>query len=86
MRVETHKHYDKAWAKLNSDQQRRVLAALKLLIAKPNNSSLRLHQLKGRYYPQYSISVGGDLRVHFLQLDEKTIVLMLVGTHSQLYG
>jgi addiction module RelE/StbE family toxin len=86
MQIETHKQYDKVWSKLNRNQQLRVLAALKLFVIDPHHSKLRLHQLKGTYYPQYSISVGGDLRVHYVQVDAKRVVLMLVGTHSQLYG
>jgi mRNA-degrading endonuclease YafQ of YafQ-DinJ toxin-antitoxin module len=86
MQILPHKKYDKAWKKLSAGQQQKVLAALKLFLADPDNSLLRLHQLKGEYYPQYSLSVGGDTRIHFLKIDEDTIVLMLVGTHSQLYG
>lgn len=47
MQIETHKHYDKAWAKLNSGQQKRALAALKLFLSKPDTVRLRLHQLSG---------------------------------------
>lgn len=86
MKVRTHKQYDKAWAKLNSGQQKRALAAIRQFLSQPDSPRLRVHQLKGAYYPQYSISAGGDLRIHYLQLDDETIVLMLVGTHSQLYG
>lgn len=85
MQIQTHKRYDKRWAKLDDKQKERVIVALKLFITNPDEPKLRLHQLKGKYYPQYSISAGGDLRVHFLK-SEKSIILMLVGTHSQLYG
>lgn len=85
MQIETHKQYEKMWVKLNTKQQYQVMAALRLFVANPRNPKLRLHQLKGKYYPQYSISAGADLRVHFAQVGETRIVLMLVGTHSQLY-
>ncbi len=85
MRIETHRQYDKAWAKLHRKQQLRVLATLRLFIADPHNSQLRIHQLKGEYYPQYSLSAGGDLRVHYLRIDDSVVILMLVGTHAQLY-
>lgn len=78
MRIITHRQYDKAWTKLDTRQQKRVLAALKLWMIEPYNSKLRLHRLQGKYYPQYSISAGGDLRVHFLQPDDNYIVLILV--------
>ncbi|HET9174084.1 MAG TPA: hypothetical protein VFN56_02265 [Candidatus Saccharimonadales bacterium] len=86
MRIETHKQYDKMWARLSRKQQIQVLAALKLFLEGQYKEKLRVHQLKGKYFPQYSISAGGDLRIHFLQLDEDKIVLMMVGTHNQLYS
>jgi mRNA-degrading endonuclease YafQ of YafQ-DinJ toxin-antitoxin module len=86
MQIRTHRHYDKMWAKLNVKDQQRVIAAVRLYLAEPKHPKLRSHTLKGKYFPQYSISAGGDLRVHLL-IDEsaKAIVLMSVGTHSQLY-
>lgn len=86
MKVSTHRQYDKAWKKLSRAQRRQAIAALTLFLANPKADSLRLHQLKGKYHPQYSISAGGDLRIHFLQTSPETIQLMLIGTHSQLYG
>ncbi len=86
MQIETHKRYDKMWAKLNRKQQLQLLAALKLFMANENHQKFRVHQLKGTYYPQYSISVGGDFRVHFLKVGDNKIVLTMMGTHSQLYG
>ena len=86
MQVETHKRYDTMWAKLDRKQQLQVMAALKLFMTSQNKKQLRVHQLKGKYYPQYSISAADDLRVHFLILKKNKVVLMMVGTHSQLYG
>ena len=85
MRIETHKSYDKMWVKLNHKQQLKVLATLKMFLGGQNGAKLRIHQLKGKYYPQYSISVSGDLHIHFLKINDDTIVLTMVGTHSQLY-
>lgn len=86
MQIKTHKSFDKMWAKLDVKSQQKVLKSLELLKHNKNNPKLRLHQLRGNYYPQFSISAGGDLRIHYLELDINTIVLVLVGTHSQLYG
>jgi mRNA-degrading endonuclease YafQ of YafQ-DinJ toxin-antitoxin module len=86
MQVLTHKRYETMWAELNRAQQLQVMAALKLLITNQNKKQLRIHQLKGKYYPQYSLSAGDDLRVHFLKVKKNKVVLMLVGTHDQLYG
>ena len=85
MRIDTHKDYDKAWPKFNRRQQTRVLEALQKFMVNPTDPRLRVHQLKGELYPQYSISVGGDLRVHYREISKSHIVLMAVGTHAQLY-
>jgi mRNA-degrading endonuclease YafQ of YafQ-DinJ toxin-antitoxin module len=86
MQVQTHKRYDAMWAKLDRKQQLQVMAALKLFVTNQNKKQLRIHQLKGKYYPQYSISTANELRAHFLKVKENKVVLMLVGTHDQLYG
>lgn len=41
-----------------------------------------LHGARGLY----SARVGGDYRIHFRYVDEKTIKIVDIGTHSQLYG
>ena len=86
MQVQTHKRYDRMWADLTHAQKKQVLGALKLFITNQNKSQLRIHQLSGKYYPQYSLTVADDLRVHFLIIKKNRIVLMMVGTHDQLYG
>jgi mRNA-degrading endonuclease YafQ of YafQ-DinJ toxin-antitoxin module len=85
MQVDSHKQYDKMWAKLPKRQQLQAKACLKLFLTSPSSPNLRLHQLKGSYYPQYSISAGGDLRIHFVKIAQDHIVLMMIGSHSQLY-
>lgn len=86
MQVQTHKRYDKMWAELDRKQQLQVMTALKLFVTNQNVSQLRIHQLRGKYYPQYSLSAADDLRVHFLLARKNKVVLMMVGTHDQLYG
>lgn len=85
MQIKTHQHFDKAWSKQTSKNKKAVLASIELLINNPTSPKIRLHQLKGQLYPQYSISAGEDLRIHFLQSELDTIVLMAIGTHYQLY-
>lgn len=79
------KYYNKLFRKLDAKKQTKATNAIKLFMTKPEASKLRLHQLKGNYYPQYSISAGGDLRIHFHRVSDDKIILMAVGTHSQLY-
>lgn len=85
MQIDFHRNYTKRWIKLTLGQQRRALAAIELFLGNPQAPQLRLHQLKGKYYPEFSISGGGDLRLHFLKSDPTTIVFTAIGTHAQLY-
>ena len=84
MKVVVHRQYSKMWAKLSLEQQSQANACLKLFLTNPSSPKIRLHQLKGNY-PQYSISAGGNLRIHFVKINEDHVVLVMIGTHSQLY-
>jgi hypothetical protein len=52
-------------------------------------TGLDLHGLKGPLAGTYSISAGGDLRIHFEPQETSSglvALLTTVDTHSQLYG
>ena len=82
------KNFLKRLAALPARKQIKVKEALKLALTDSDNPRLRLHELKGEHLGTYSISAGGDLRIHFelVTSNGKTIAsLQAVGTHSQLY-
>lgn len=85
MQIEFHRHYIKQWSKLTDGQRQRVEKAVRLFMQNPQAAQLRLHQLKGTYYPEYSLSAGGDLRVHILFVSGHRALFVAVGTHAQLY-
>ena len=79
------KQFVKQWRVLPPKKRAKVVATIELFQAKPRTRSLRLHELEGELAGIWSISAGGDLRLHF-RYDGDTIVFFLaVGTHSQLY-
>ncbi|MDR0284789.1 MAG: type II toxin-antitoxin system RelE/ParE family toxin [Propionibacteriaceae bacterium] len=83
------KRYLKHLTALSPAKQLKVRETMRLALSDINAPSLRLHELKGEFAGTYSISAGGDLRIHFelLQQDNEFVaVLQSVGTHSQLYG
>ncbi|MCL1856678.1 MAG: type II toxin-antitoxin system YafQ family toxin [Kiritimatiellaeota bacterium] len=79
------KRFEKQYAKLPSAKQDAVDAALLLYLEKPDAPKLRRHALKGEYAGQTSISAGGDVRIHLIEDDNIIIVVVCVGSHSQLY-
>jgi mRNA-degrading endonuclease YafQ of YafQ-DinJ toxin-antitoxin module len=59
------KGFIKQLAKLSGKQREKVREALKEALNHPQPAKLRLHALRGEFAGQYSLSAGGDLRIHF---------------------
>jgi addiction module RelE/StbE family toxin len=85
MQLEFSKEFDKQFKKLNSKQQLKVENAIKQFVIDKSVASLRLHALKGEWKNHFSISAGGDLRIHLKYIEETNVLVVTVGTHSQLY-
>ena len=86
------REFKKLYGKLPPRKQAAVNEALKRALADLDDPRLRLHALKGEFVGTYSLSAGGDLRIHLRLLEEmvdgETVLiasLQAVGTHSQLY-
>jgi addiction module RelE/StbE family toxin len=86
MRSEYSREFIKRFTKLQQKQQKKVREAIAEFIIEPESPSLRNHALLGEYIGHRSISAGGDLRIHFRQIDADSILFVTVGSHSQLYG
>jgi mRNA-degrading endonuclease YafQ of YafQ-DinJ toxin-antitoxin module len=84
-RYQFSQRFDKQYAALPSRKQDAVDEALLLYLEAPDAPRLRRHRLKGEYAGQFSISAGGDLRIHLIETGEVIIVVVCVGTHAQLY-
>jgi addiction module RelE/StbE family toxin len=67
--------------------QLRVRQAILSFQEDPNQPELRNHPLKGKMKGVWSISAGGDIRIHYQKLRNGDIIILFidVGTHSQLY-
>ncbi|QQS70012.1 type II toxin-antitoxin system mRNA interferase toxin, RelE/StbE family [Candidatus Saccharibacteria bacterium] len=86
MQVQFHRDFDKQFAKLSLKKRAKVMAAVALYLKNPDAASLRPHALSGEWRGCWSISAGGDLRLHFELVDDNTVAYFVaVGTHSQLY-
>ncbi len=85
MVIKTHRNFDKQFAKLSKKQRKKVEASLALFMKNPHAAKLRCHALTGEYSGHYSISAGGDLRLHFRYLSNDAAIFTAVGSHAQLY-
>lgn len=86
MVIKTHRNFDKQFAKLSKKQRKKVETSLALFMKNPHAAKLRRHALTGEYSGHYSISAGGDLRLHFRYLSSDTVIFTAVGSHAQLYN
>lgn len=71
--------------RLTNAQKIKALDTINLFTQEPLHKNLRNHALKGEWAGYRSISIGGDLRLHFKLIGEQTAYFVAVGTHSQLY-
>ena len=86
-RTTTTKYFNKQFRKLSPKLQRLFVVRLQLFLDNPFNEQLRTHKLSGKYEGRGSFNVTGDIRVIFDdEVDAHVLVLVAIGSHSELYG
>jgi addiction module RelE/StbE family toxin len=85
MQLLLSKEFKKHVKKLSIKKRDKVQESIKKFLKDPSAPTLRHHALKGKYEGVFSLSAGGDLRIHYRKISDEEIVLITVGTHSQLY-
>lgn len=86
MHVQFSSGFDRHFnARLTSHQKVKVLETLNLFIDNPYHKDLRNHQLRNEWRGYRSISIGGDLRIHFRMINDEFAYFVAVGSHDQLY-
>lgn len=79
------RQFIKQFRKLDTKTQLKVKKHIALFMKNPHAAKLRRHALTGEYSGHYSISAGGDLRLHFRYLSNDAAIFTAVGSHAQLY-
>jgi addiction module RelE/StbE family toxin len=86
MSIDFSKSFDQQFqSRLNARQRQKVLEAIELFIDEPFHKELRNHALYGKWKGYRSISVGGELRLHFKVSNDDRMLFEAVGSHNQLY-
>jgi addiction module RelE/StbE family toxin len=86
MKITTHRKFDKAFVKLTVDQRIAVKQAIAAFKTNRLDQYLHDHALKGKMKKLRAFSAGWDLRVIYREEGGFiTIILLDVGTHSQVY-
>ncbi|MHB8362114.1 MAG: type II toxin-antitoxin system RelE/ParE family toxin [Patescibacteria group bacterium] len=71
------------YKKKDINRYKRILLKIELFKTNINNSSLKVHKLKGKYGSYWSFSVEEDLRIIYIYKDR--ITLVDIGTHDEVY-
>lgn len=79
------KAFNKQFEKLHRKKQQKARDAVALFLHDATEQSLRNHGLKGEWLGFYSLSAGGDLRLHYKVVGKDKVLFVAVGSHSQLY-
>ena len=85
MRIAKAKQFDKQYQKLPLKIQKQFADRLKLYLEDKNHSLLHVHNLKGKYTGLWSFNVTADIRVIFDESYEEVLILVAIGSHSELY-
>jgi len=85
MRIEYHRNFKKALRRQPKKIQGKFLETLKVFVENQFHYSLNNHALSGKFLGTRSFDVTGNVRVHYEEL-ENGMILMNIGTHSQLYS
>jgi len=86
MQIETTKKFDKQFKKLPSKVQKEFAKRIELFISERNHQLLKTHKLSGNLKDLWSFNVTADIRVIFDDSHDEVVLLVAIGSHSQLYG
>lgn len=86
MRIAKGKWFEKQYEKLPVRTQKQFIVRLKLFLDNKDHPLLNVHSLTGKYQGLYSFNVNADMRVIYDDSYDDTIILVYIGSHSELYS
>jgi mRNA-degrading endonuclease YafQ of YafQ-DinJ toxin-antitoxin module len=86
MRIAKAKQFEKQYRKLPVKVRAQFAERLKLFLGNKNHFLLQVHSLKGKYTGLWSFNVTADTRVIFDDSYDDVLILIAIGSHSELYG
>ena len=88
MKIERHLNFKKSYKKQiakNAQFVKKLEERIILFQTDPTNSILRDHKLSGEKNAFRAFSVTGDIRIIYLRISKDHVILLDIGTHSQVY-
>jgi addiction module RelE/StbE family toxin len=86
MIITSTRKFDKKIKKQSKKVQAEFINRIKLFINDINNPILNTHKLSGKLQDLWSFNLSGDVRVVFDKSYKDTIILIDIGSHSELYS
>ena len=86
MQITRSKRFVKQYAKLSKKVQQQFDERLVLFVYEPQNTLLHIHALAGEFAGSQSFNVNADVRVIYKVQKDTIVLLVAIGTHSQLYS
>ena len=86
MRISTTKKFDKQFKKQSQKIQKEFGRRIELFLVNNTSPMLNIHKLSGNLKELWSFNVSGDIRVVFDKSHGEEVVLVAIGSHSELYG
>ena len=86
MRIITDRKFDRSFKKQSPKIKKEFERRMILFLEDVNNPTLNTHKLSGQLKDLWSFSVSGDIRVVFDKSQKDIIILVAIGSHSELYS
>jgi addiction module RelE/StbE family toxin len=86
MKITSTKKFDKKIRKQSSKVKKEFIKRIFLFEQDSHTPLLNTHKLTGEYKGLWSFNLSGDIRVIFDSSEEGVVILLDIGTRSELYG
>ena len=86
MRIVKGTQFEKQYKKLSPKIQKHFSERLRLFLDDKDHPLLHVHSLAGKYEGLYSFNVTADIRVIYDDSYDDVVILVYIGSHSELYG
>ncbi len=86
MKVIKYKLFEKSFKKTPTEIKLKFNERIKIFYQNTTDMVLDNHALHGKYAGCRSMKITGDWRVIYKELHNDTVILINIGTHSQLYS
>ena len=86
MKITTTKKFDKQFKKQSVKIKKKFEKRIEIFLIDINDPLLHIHKLSGAYDGLWSLNVTGDVRVIFDKSNEPVVILVAIGSHSELYS